>query len=135
MTKRLVSLFFALLMLASVLTVGFNAYAEDLDTPVDEEIIEEYQVISNNSYGIYISGLKATCSGRVTAQYSTTLKIKLELQKKSGGTYSTIQTWSDSRTGYTLALDGSKIINPLSSYRLKATFTAGNETVVRYDYP
>ena len=120
----------ALVMLMSIFGISFSAEADTAD-----EEPTRYSVISANSYNIYISGLKATCSGSLTAQYSTTVKIKLELQKKSGGTYSTIKTWSDSRTGVTISLDGSKIINPLSDYRLKATFTAGSETVTRYDYP
>lgn len=131
MLKKSFSALMALLMLISVFNISFNAVAET----DDEEIPVRYSVISSNSYGIIISGLKATCTGRLTASYSTTVKIKLELQKKSSGTYSTIKTWSDSRTGTSLGLSGSKIINPLSDYRLKATFTAGSETVTRYDYP
>lgn len=120
----------ALLMVMSVFGISFSAAADTAD-----EEPTRYTVISSNSYGILISGLKATCSGSLTAQYSTTIKIKLELQKKSGGVYSTIKTWSDSKTGRSIALSGSKVINPLSSYRLKATFTAGSETVTYYDYP
>lgn len=131
MLKKSLSIFMALLMAVSVFGISFNAVA-DTD---DEEIPVRYSVIASNSYNIKISGLKATCSGSLTANYSTTVKIKLELQKKSSGTYSTVKTWQDSRTGVTISLEGSKVINPLSDYRLKATFTAGSETVTRYDYP
>ncbi len=130
MLKKSLSIVMALVMLMSVFGISFSATA---DTADDEPT--RYTVISSNSYGISISGLKATCTGALTASYSTTIKIKLELQKKSGGTYSTIKTWQDSKTGRSIALSGSKIINPLSDYRLKATFTAGSETVTRYDYP
>ena len=118
-------------MLVSVAGFNFSAVADDTE---DSEPTR-YTVISNNTYSINISGLKATCSASLTAKYSTNVSIKLELQKKSGGTYSTIKTWSDSRTGTSIGLVGTKIINPLSDYRLKATFTAGSETVTRYDYP
>lgn len=133
--KRWFSLMLALLMLISIGNMGFSAFAADTDTPVDAEIPERYSVISSGSYNLSISGLTATCYGSLKAQYSTSLKIKLELQKKSSGTYSTIKTWSDSKTGVSITLSGSKTINPLSSYRLKVTFTAGSETVTYYDYP
>ncbi len=135
MVKRITSLFLTILMLVTISNVGFNVFATDTDTPTDEEIPVRFSVISSAAYSIGISGLKATCHGRLTAKYSTSLTIKLELQKKSSGTYSTIKTWTTSTTSTSTALEGSKVINPLSTYRLKATFTAGSETVTYYDYP
>ncbi len=130
MLKKSISVLMALLMVVSVFGISFSAVADTAD-----EEPTRYSVISNCTYEISVSGLKATCTGSLTAQYSTTVKIKLELQKKSSGTYSTVKTWEDSKTGRSIALTGSKVINPLSDYRLKATFTAGSETVTRYAYP
>lgn len=135
MLKKISSLLLALLMLASVCSIGFSAFATDTDTPIDGEIPEEYAVIATAAYSISISGLKAICMGSLTAKTSSSLTVKLELQKKSSGTYSTVKTWTSSKTGTSVSLEGSKVINPLSSYRLKATFTAGSETVTYYDYP
>ena len=59
----------------------------------------------------------------------------MELQKKKSGVYETIETWSTSRTGMSLGMDEKRNINILCDYRLKATFTAGSETVISYDYP
>ena len=127
---RIVSIIMAMLMAFSAGTVAFA----ETDDSTDTEIVYRYSTISTNSSKLTISGITATCSATLTAQYSTTLKIKMELQKKSSGSYSTIQTWSSSRTGTMLSFSKSRTINPLSTYRLKTTFTAGNETVVVFKY-
>ena len=62
------------------------------------------------------------------------LSITMELQKLIDGDYSTIKTWSDSKTGVTMGLSESKLINVFSTYRIKVTFNAGGETVTSYDY-
>ncbi len=116
-------------MAVSVFGISSNVFADDSEEPT------RYSVIATDTAAIRISGITANCSASLSASYSTSLKIKMELQKKKSGSYSTIKTWSDSRTGTVLGISGSKTINPLSTYRLKTTFTAGNETVVRYDYP
>ena len=54
----------------------------------------------------------------------TSVKIQLELQKLSDGSYSTIKTWSETFTGRSGSLEKSKLTSPLSTYRLKATVTA-----------
>jgi len=59
----------------------------------------------------------------------------MELQKKKSGTYTTIETWNSSRTGSVLTMSEDRLINVLSEYRLKVTFSAGTETVVAYAYP
>ena len=136
MTKKIFSLLTAIALMISVFSIGFNSYAADTDTPVDEEIIEEYTTIASNTYLISISGVTATCNATLKPSYQTSLYIKMELQKKSSnGTYSTVKTWTASKTGISLSAHGTKTINPLSTYRLKVTFTADRETVVRYAYP
>lgn len=108
--------------------------------PASATVIEEnvavpyYTTIGTTSYAVSISGITASCRASITSKTSTTLKIVMELQKKGSSGYSTVKTWSDSRTGTTLAVSGSKTINILSTYRLKVTFTAGSETKVYYDY-
>lgn len=127
---RLVSLVMALLMTFSVSTVAFA----EADDSTDNEIVYRYSTISSTSIDFTISGITAECAATLGAQYSTSLKIKMELQKKSGDSYSTVKTWSKSKTGTATSLSGTKVINPLSTYRLKVTYTAGSETVVRYKY-
>lgn len=102
----------------------------------DENVVSpQYTTISTNSTSIRISGIKATCTTSLTAQYSTSLKIKMELQKKKSGGYETVETWTSSKQGINIVMSESRNINILSDYRLKATFTAGSETTVVYDYP
>lgn len=101
----------------------------------DENIaIPYYTTISATTCGISISGITAHCNAGLTSKKSASLKIKMELQKKGSSSYSTVKTWTDSRTGTTLSVTGSKAINLLSTYRLKVTFTAGSETTIVYDY-
>ncbi|MGN0543273.1 MAG: hypothetical protein ACI4JG_07470 [Acutalibacteraceae bacterium] len=54
----------------------------------------------------------------------SSVKIKMELQKLSSGTYSTVETWEQTFAGRTGDMEESKVTNPFSTYRLKATFTA-----------
>ena len=59
----------------------------------------------------------------------------MELQKKKTNGYETVETWTSSKNGVSLAMSESRNINILCDYRLKATFTAGNESTVVYKYP
>lgn len=130
--KKVVSVFFAILI-----TLGSSVYAfaDDIDTSSEDEIVNRYVYINSTYCNLSISGLTASCTSRVTAKSSKALSIKMELQKKSSGVYSTISTWNASKTGTTLSLSKTKTINPLSTYRLKVTFTAGSESTTSYSYP
>lgn len=127
---KILSVIMALLMALSIGTVAFA----ETDDSSDDEIANRYNTILSTGVGFEISGLTAECSAILTAQYSTSLKIKMELQKQSSGSYSTVKTWTKSATGVSTTVAGSKIINPFSTYRLKVTFTAGSETITRYKY-
>lgn len=101
----------------------------------DELISPQYTTILDNSTCIRINGIKATCTTTLSAKQLTSLKIKMELQKKKSGGYETVETWTSSKNGVNLAMSESRNINILYDYRLKATFTAGSETTIVYDYP
>lgn len=108
---------------------------------VDEERIEkeppcvDYVNITSNQCSLSISGINSTSSASLHANASMSLKIKMELQKIKSGTYTTIETWTASKTGTSLSMEEDRLINILATYRLKVTFTAGSETVVSYAYP
>lgn len=97
-------------------------------------IVPYYTDIQNCSVTFSISGIKANCKAKLIVEKSTKLKIKMELQKEKSNGYETVETWSDSKTGTYLSMSESRNINVLSNYRLKVTFTAGNETETIYKY-
>lgn len=128
--KRVVSLILAILTVITSFTM--TAFASvDGET---EEISPYYSVIISNASSLEINGIKATCSAVVSAPASTKLSIKMELQKKSSGVYSTVKTWTASRVGSGLTMSESRNINILYTYRLKTTFNANDETVVVFKY-
>lgn len=86
---------------------------------------EKLTYIENYSGNIDKGLLSTTVSASITGKSNvTSVKIKLELQKLSGGSYSTVETWEQSFSGRSGSMEESKLTNPLSTYRLKATFTA-----------
>lgn len=93
-----------------------------------------YTNISHNTANLTISGIKADCSATVKANKNVNLTIKMELQKEKSSGYETVETWTSNKTGTYLAMSESRNINVFSTYRLKVTFTAGNETEVVYRY-
>lgn len=92
------------------------------------------QPLPNSAY-ILISGIKAHCNASVTVKAPTSLKTTLELQKEKSNGYETIKTWSKTDYGTGMSYTETRNINIFSHYRLKATITAGSETVVVYAYP
>lgn len=128
---------FFLILLSALLMFTCPAYANAAEiTDRDEHMISPaYTTIDSNSAYIRISGIKAECNANMVSQVTTTLKIKMELQKEKSTGYETVETWSTSRTNNTIYLSASRNINIFSDYRLKVTYTAGSETIVVYAYP
>lgn len=91
--------------------------------------------ITDSGATITISGITAYMDADVSCNPSSSLSIVMELQKLKSGSYETIETYTNSTTGKNLSLSESRLINALSTYRLKVTFTAGSETEIRYAYP
>lgn len=123
-----------LLIVLSALMIFSNAAIANGAVNPENEIAPYYVVINSSSISFSISGIKASCSASIVADYSTSLKIKMELQKKKSGAYSTIETWTSSKTGVSLAISKTRNINVLCNYRLKVTYTAGSETTTAYKY-
>ncbi|MGN1316453.1 MAG: hypothetical protein ACI4VW_05245 [Acutalibacteraceae bacterium] len=99
------------------------------------ETVSPYYVnITSVSAELSISGIKANCTAALKAKSSMNLSIKMELQKEKSSGYETVETWTASKTGTSLSMSESRLINALSDYRLKVTFTAGSETQVLYRY-
>lgn len=98
-----------------------------------------YNYISNFNGSINHGILNTTVKTNVTGKSSVTkVKIKMELQKLSDGSYSTIETWEQTFYNNYGAMEESKLTNPLSTYRLKSTVTAysgsNSESETFYEY-
>lgn len=129
--KKSFSVILILTMLFSVFAINSSAEA------VDDEygVMPCFTTIDAITTVFTISGLNSTSSVSLTSQYSTSLYIKIELQKEKSTGYETIETWTNSGTGTYLSLEKTRLINIFSDYRIKVTCKAGSETYTVYDYP
>lgn len=130
------SILLATLMMLYSTTLPVFAY----DTSNEESLMytqasPRFTTISNTVVDFTISGLNSTSKATLMSYYSTNLKIVIELQKEKGSGYETIETWTKTGTGTSLILSESRLINVLSNYRIKVTFTAGSESTYMYKYP
>lgn len=117
------------------LIIPFFALASDSE----KEVQPKTTYISTYGAVIAHGAVTTTVSADMTGTSSVTkVKIKMELQKLSSGSYSTVETWSQTFTGRSGIMEETKITNPFSTYRLKATFTAytssTSETRTAYVY-
>lgn len=124
---------FVLIVLSFLMVFG-NVAVANATANYDNEVAPLFVNISNHSEKFEISGIRAECKAKLHANNSVPLKIKMELQKEKSKGYETVETWTSSKTGTVLAMSESRNINVLCNYRLKITFTAGNETEVVYKY-
>ena len=118
------------MLFSSFATISSAAIVED-----DYGVMPCFTTISSVSTGFSISGLNSTSSVLLVAKTSTSLYIKIELQKEKSSGYETIETWTKSGTGTVLSLEEDRLINVFSDYRIKVTCKAGSETHTTYDYP
>ena len=129
--KKSLSVLLVLAMLFSAFAI--TAFCETEDEGV--KVTPRFTTISTVSTSFTISGIKATAFVGLTAQYETSLSIKIELQKEKSGGYETIESWAKSATSTYLNLEESKLINIFSDYRIKVTCIADGEKHITYDYP
>lgn len=134
-TKLSKQFFLILLSFVMLLSYPLSVNAAAINNNDNGQVDLMYTTIETNASSISISGIKATCSAKMTSKKSTTLKIKMELQKKKTSGYETVETWTSSKTGVSLVFSKSRNINILCDYRLKVTFTAGTESTTVYKYP
>ena len=129
--KKGLSIVLILTMLFSA--SAFNSFAESVED--DNGVMPCFTTISAVSTVFSISGINSTSSVMLSSQYSTSLYIKIELQKEKSTGYETIETWTKSGTGTVLLLEETRLINIFSDYRIKVTCKADSETFTVYDYP
>lgn len=124
---------FVSILLSFLILIGMTSVA-NASVNRNNELAPCYINIANKSESITISSIKATCAASMSTNRTMRLTIKMELQKKKSNGYETVKTWTSSKTGTTLSMSESRNINALCTYRLKVTYTAGNEQVVAYKY-
>ena len=120
--KRLIALFLSLSVLFGVFIITVSATMQNTGEP-------KTSFIRSIDASINVGVLNTTVTGQVRGTSSvTSIKIKLELQKKTGTTYSTIKTWEEIFYSDEATKTESKLTSPLNTYRLKATFTVYTST-------
>ena len=129
--RKSISLVLVLTILFSF--VAINSFANGNED--ENQIIPRWSSIDAVSTSFTISGINSTSSVSISSKYSTSLYIKIELQKEKSTGYETIETWTKSGTGTILALEENRLINIFADYRIKVTCRADGETHVKYDYP
>ncbi len=129
--KKLIA-FLLVFMLIFLLTVYNNA----LNTSALEQEVDgvKYSTILSNRSNISKNGIIVTCKASLEARYSTNLKIVMTLQKNTSSGYTDVKTWTATGSDTYLDAEESRVINILYTYRLKVTFTAGNESVTTYSH-
>lgn len=99
--KKALTIFLALMLLLSYATA---AYADEVSTPAEEPVIEEYLDLRTISKSLTISGTTATCSGAATSRYSSdSIHMTMYLQKRGDNNqWSSVVSWSATGTSKVL---------------------------------
>ena len=126
-----ISFLLALVILFALPISGNAAHNSTFDNEFDNV---KFTTILNYSSNIIKSGITVTCKAKLNSVYSTNLKIVMTLQKNTSSGYTDVKTWTATGSGTYLDAEESRVINILYTYRLKVTFTAGNESVTTYSH-
>ncbi len=130
--KKSISIFLCLTIIFSVFSISLISNAADSES--ENTIMPRYSTIASYGVGFDVSGFTATARANLTSQISTNLKIVIYLQKETSDGYETVKTWTETGTGYGIALEESATVNIFLNYRIKVTMTAGSETITVYRY-
>lgn len=122
MFRKLLSLTIALIV---AMPVCVPVFAEDMDFPVDDPDVQEYQYVSTVNTSLSISGGKASASVSVDDINNNTTKIHatMTLQQKSGGSWSNIGKWDKTTYSRSLSLSKTKAVSK-GTYRVKCVIKA-----------
>lgn len=142
MKTKINRIFTFILTIIIVFTFGANtALASETKSPTYDVIITDdsgvdliYMNIDLISASITSKGTKVYLSTSVVSKSRNNIKILMCLERLDGTTYKTIADWSNSGTGTTLSVSGSRVYNVLKKYRLRSVVTVGNESVTVYRY-
>lgn len=131
--KRFVAIVLCVIIVMSFTAIGVVADETD---PSAGSISPMYEVIYNVYISLDISSSgKASCYADVNTSPAYSCDLTVELQEKSGSSWTTIKTWtaSDDGTGYTY-VDGTWYVLP-GAYQLKVTIEVYNSRGVLVEDP
>ena len=132
MSKKLL----CLLCLTALLLSGSyqTTLAADVDTPVLEDIPEEYQYISGYTTATGISGSTIVCLAEVDAKCQASISITMTLQQRptKGSSWSDVAGWHTQGTSNSLSLVKNATASHGYTYRTKAVYTVNGETITTY---
>jgi len=131
-------------IIAAMMCIVFTvpSYAAEVPKTAEEEegaYSEEYiavrrnSVVSTCSASLSISGSTATCgaSGTAYSSMASSVSLTMYLQKYSSGSWTSISSWSTTKSGTVAVLSSTKTIGT-GTYRVKVVCTAGGESVTVY---
>lgn len=134
MIKKSYRSFILLVTSFCLLTTILPVYASENIRAGYATVIEPRNTnIKYSTISLSLSDGVAKCSASVTGYSSNTnsVSIYMYLQKYSNGTWSNIASWSESADDYTLSIYKTKSVSS-GRYRLKASYYAENENIVKY---
>lgn len=127
-SKKLVSILLLTMLLSMMLS--FQASASG---PLKSQ--------GSNRFETTISHSGTTASVYANAKVASSISkttIKMELQKKSGSSYSTVKTWSSTTNSSSASMRKTAVVSSKATYRVKTTFTlysnSGKETITKTAY-
>lgn len=124
--KRVVSS----LLIVMILAFSMPALAAETNalTPQDPVIEPNYVGLQTVTAGLSISNGVATCKGSAKARYTNySLDLTMQLQKKTGTTWSKVSEWTGSGVGVLgVSLNKTKSGLTSGSYRVKVTVKVYN---------
>lgn len=134
--KKVLSIILCIVIIFSVFSIGLTSNAITDNESIENEVMPCFATIDSYIITFDISGLIASVDVRLVSSYYTNLSISAQLQKKTSSGYETVKTWTASATSdISLALSGTKTINPLNEYRLRIEFVADQENIVIFRDP
>ena len=125
------------IFLALVLCVGMltnTACASDfipklylVDGVLFPEIMPRYEYTNNISASLSFSGNKATCGGTISPVDSDSVSMTVTLYKKSGTSWSYVDSWSGSSTGGSTASAGGSATVGSGTYKVTVSGNVGGK--------
>jgi hypothetical protein len=119
--KKIISIFFSLLMIMSMSLTAFGA--PELQSPIDDDVSVCYSYTDSASSSLSISSKNATSKSVVIGISGTTTKIIVTqtLQKKNGSSWEKVASWSKTFNSWYAIYTNSKSSLSSGTYRVKTS--------------